>query len=76
MTPIIMTIYLLVANILLINLLIAAFNTIYNEVSAISHQLCNFQRFSVVIEYEQKPMLPPPLIVFSHLISIGKFIYR
>lgn len=31
-TPIIMTIYLLVANILLINLLIASFNTIYNKV--------------------------------------------
>ena len=30
--PIIMTIYLLIANILLINLLIASFNTIYNEV--------------------------------------------
>ncbi len=33
-TPIIMTVYLLVANILLINLLIASFNTIYNKVRA------------------------------------------
>jgi hypothetical protein len=47
-----MTIYLLVANILLINLLIASFNTIYNTVNAMSHQLFNFQRFAVVMEYE------------------------
>ena len=30
-TPIVMTIYLLVANLLLLNLLIATFNTIYNR---------------------------------------------
>ncbi len=38
-TPIVMTIYLLVANILLLNLLIASFNTIYNSVNSISHQV-------------------------------------
>lgn len=34
-----MALYLLVANILLINLLIAVFNNIFNEVNAISHQV-------------------------------------
>ena len=43
-TPIVMTAYLLVANILLINLLIASFNTIYNSVNARSLQFWNFQR--------------------------------
>lgn len=38
-TPIVMTIYLLVANILLINLLIAVFNNIFNEVNDVSHQV-------------------------------------
>lgn len=33
-SPIIMSVYLLVANILLINLLIAVFNNIFNEVSS------------------------------------------
>ena len=71
-----MTIYLLIANILLINLLIASFNTIYNEVSAISHQLYNFQRFAIVMEYEEKPILPAPFIIISHLHLFGKYIYR
>lgn len=39
LTPIAMTVYLLVANILLINLLIAVFNNIFNEVNEVSHQV-------------------------------------
>jgi len=46
-SPIIMSIYLLVANILLINLLIAVFNNIFNEVNANSHQVWMFQRLVV-----------------------------
>ncbi|XP_059081116.1 transient receptor potential cation channel trpm-like isoform X3 [Tigriopus californicus] len=75
-TPIIMTVYLLVANILLINLLIASFNTIYNKVSAMSQQLFNFQRFAIVMEYEEKPILPAPFILISHFHLLGKYIYR
>lgn len=41
------------ANILLINLLIASFNTIYNSVNARSLQFWNFQRFSVVSKWLQ-----------------------
>jgi transient receptor potential cation channel subfamily M member 3 len=38
-TPIAMSMYLLIANILLINLLIAVFNNIFNEVNSVSHQV-------------------------------------
>ncbi|XP_026320800.1 transient receptor potential cation channel trpm [Hyposmocoma kahamanoa] len=75
-TPIAMTVYLLVANILLINLLIAVFNNIFNEVNEISHQVWMFQRFTVVMEYEQKPVLPPPLIIFCHIYATCKWITR
>uniref|UniRef100_A0A0P4WG93 TRPM SLOG domain-containing protein n=1 Tax=Scylla olivacea TaxID=85551 RepID=A0A0P4WG93_SCYOL len=47
LTPTVMSMYLLVANILLINLLIAVFNNIFQEVNAISHQVWMFQRFQV-----------------------------
>lgn len=46
-TPTVMSMYLLVANILLINLLIAVFNNIFTSVNAISHQVWMFQRFQV-----------------------------
>ncbi|CAB3257260.1 unnamed protein product [Arctia plantaginis] len=75
-TPIAMTIYLLVANILLINLLIAVFNNIFNEVNEVSHQVWMFQRFTVVMEYEQKPVLPPPLITFCHIYATCKWVTR
>ena len=75
-TPIVMTLYLLCANILIINLLIAVFNNIYQQVNAISHEVWNFQRFSVVMEYEEKPVLPPPLIIFSHLYRLFRTLYR
>ncbi|CAG9862478.1 unnamed protein product [Phyllotreta striolata] len=75
-SPVIMSIYLLVANILLINLLIAVFNNIFNEVNAIAHQVWMFQRFTVVMEYEQKPLLPPPFIFFSHIYLLFKYFRR
>ncbi|XP_050551119.1 transient receptor potential cation channel trpm isoform X12 [Spodoptera frugiperda] len=75
-SPVVMTMYLLVANILLINLLIAVFNNIFNEVNEVSHQVWMFQRFTVVMEYEQKPVLPPPLITLCHIYAIGKWVTR
>ncbi|KAK0173426.1 hypothetical protein PV328_006622 [Microctonus aethiopoides] len=75
-TPAVMSIYLLVANILLINLLIAVFNNIFIEVNAVAHQVWMFQRFTVVMEYEQKPVLPPPLIVVSHIYLFVRYILK
>ncbi|XP_050524701.1 transient receptor potential cation channel trpm isoform X1 [Daktulosphaira vitifoliae] len=75
-TPLVMAMYLLIANILLINLLIAVFNNIFNDINAISHQVWMFQRFTVVMEYEQKPALPPPLIFFCHVFLLTKYLCR
>lgn len=75
-TPAVMSIYLLIANILLINLLIAVFNNIFIEVNAIAHQVWMFQRFTVVMEYEQKPILPPPLITICHVWLLFKYFKR
>ncbi|KAL7047046.1 hypothetical protein ACKWTF_002774 [Chironomus riparius] len=75
-TPIAMSMYLLIANILLINLLIAVFNNIFNETNSISHQVWMFQRFTVVMEYQQKPVLPPPLICICHFYCLLKYCFR
>ena len=75
-TPIVMTVYLLVANLLLLNLLIATFNTIYNSVNAVAQQFWHFQRFTVVIEYEEKPTLPAPFTFISHIHRSFRKIYR
>ncbi|XP_042218269.1 transient receptor potential cation channel trpm-like [Homarus americanus] len=75
-TPTVMSMYLLVANILLINLLIAVFNNIFTSVNAISRQVWMFQRFQVVMEFEGKPVFPPPLIILSHIHRVIKYCFR
>lgn len=35
-----------------------------------------FQRFTVVMEYQQKPVLPPPFIAFCHFYNFIKYLIR
>jgi transient receptor potential cation channel subfamily M protein 3 len=72
----VMVVYLLVTNVLLINMLIAIFNNIFNDVKEISHQVWMFQRFTFVNEYKQKPVLPPPLIVLCHIYRSLKYCWH
>jgi len=48
----------------------------FNRVNAISLQVWKFQRYSLVLEFESKPMLPPPFIILSHLYLFVKFLCR
>lgn len=68
--------YLLVANILLLNLLIAIFNNTYNSVQANANQIWKFQRYYLVMEYYQRPVLIPPFIILNHAIDLIKGLYR
>jgi hypothetical protein len=68
-------IFLFVTNILIINLLIAVHNDIFDEVSAVSHQVWMFRRIRVLMEHEKKPVLPPPLTVFCHVFLLFKYCY-
>ncbi|RXM34130.1 Transient receptor potential cation channel subfamily M member 3 [Acipenser ruthenus] len=65
--PAIMACYLLVANILLVNLLIAVFNNTFFEVKSISNQVWKFQRYQLIMTFHERPVLPPPLIILSHM---------
>lgn len=35
-----------------------------------------FQRFTVVMEYQLKPVLPPPFIFICHIYSVLKYFVR
>ncbi|KAJ8006002.1 hypothetical protein DPEC_G00123740 [Dallia pectoralis] len=70
--PAIMACYLLVANILLVNLLIAVFNNTFFEVKSISNQVWKFQRYQLIMTFYERPILPPPLIIFSHITMVLK----
>ncbi|CAJ0596278.1 unnamed protein product [Cylicocyclus nassatus] len=65
--PVLMTIFLLVANILLINMLIAIFNNIFNDTNIRSQEVWLFQRYWQVMEYNDTPLLPPPFTLLSYI---------
>ncbi|KAM9780448.1 transient receptor potential cation channel subfamily M member 4-like [Neosynchiropus ocellatus] len=64
---ILLVIYLLITNILLVNLLIAMFSYTFSKVQERSDTYWKFQRFNLIKEYHSRPLLPPPLIIISHL---------
>ncbi len=72
--PLLMTLYLLVACILMVNLLIAVFNSIYHQVAENSERNWKFNRYDLVMEYQKKPPLPPPLVVVSHFFLLWKLV--
>ncbi|KAM4749007.1 transient receptor potential cation channel subfamily M member 7-like [Rhinophrynus dorsalis] len=70
LTPFLQAVYLFVQYIIMVNLLIALFNNVYKQGKAISNTLWKFQRYHFIMVYYEKPVLPPPLILFSHVASI------
>ncbi|XP_071952061.1 transient receptor potential cation channel subfamily M member 3-like [Antedon mediterranea] len=65
--PSAMALYCIVANILLINLLIATFNNTYARIRNISDVVWKFQRYRLIMEYEQKSILVPPFVILQHV---------
>ncbi|KAM5180438.1 transient receptor potential cation channel subfamily M member 2-like [Mantella aurantiaca] len=59
--------YLLMANILLLNLLIAMFSYTFADVESHTDQVWKFHRFGLIKEYNERPAAPPPLILLTHL---------
>ncbi|RVE58090.1 hypothetical protein OJAV_G00205850 [Oryzias javanicus] len=66
LTIIMLCVYLLFANILLLNLLIAIFNFTFQEVQDNTDRIWKFQRYELIKEYYSRPAAPPPFIIFSH----------
>ncbi|XP_053128524.1 transient receptor potential cation channel subfamily M member 7 isoform X2 [Hemicordylus capensis] len=70
LTPFLQAVYLFVQYIIMVNLLIAFFNNVYLQVKAISNIVWKYQRYHFIMAYHEKPVLPPPLIILSHLASL------
>ncbi|XP_036395897.1 transient receptor potential cation channel subfamily M member 2 [Megalops cyprinoides] len=72
LTIILLCVYLLFANILLLNLLIAIFNYTFQEVQDNTDCIWKFQRYELIKEYHSRPAPPPPFILLSHLYLLIK----
>ncbi|XP_066913442.1 transient receptor potential cation channel subfamily M member-like 2 isoform X2 [Clytia hemisphaerica] len=73
---IIMAIYLLVANVLLINLLIAIFNNTYTQVQANSNEIWKFQRYRLIQEYSARSAFFPPLSIIVHVYLFFRWLFN
>ncbi|XP_062328015.1 transient receptor potential cation channel subfamily M member 7 isoform X3 [Osmerus eperlanus] len=76
LTPLLQAVYLFVQYILMVNLLIAFFNNVYLQVMSISSLVWKYQRYHFIMAYHEKPVLPPPLIFLSHLVTLFSCICR
>ncbi|XP_077993758.1 transient receptor potential cation channel subfamily M member 2-like isoform X2 [Glandiceps talaboti] len=64
---ILLAVYMVLSNILLVNLLIAMFSYTFSKVQDHTDLFWKFQRYGLIAEYQWRPMLFPPLIIFSHI---------
>ncbi|KRX87369.1 Transient receptor potential channel, partial [Trichinella pseudospiralis] len=76
LSPLFMTIYLLLSIIVFLNMMIAAFNFVFVTISAHSHLIWKFQKFEQVMDYEKQPFLPPPFVIIVHLYLLVQFLCR
>ncbi|KAL0607095.1 Transient receptor potential cation channel subfamily M member 6 [Plecturocebus cupreus] len=67
LTPFLQAVYLFVQYIIMVNLLIAFFNNVYLDMKSISNNLWKYNRYRYIMTYHEKPWLPPPLILLSHV---------
>ncbi|KAI4872622.1 hypothetical protein NFI96_024586 [Prochilodus magdalenae] len=64
---VLLSVYLLVTNVVLLNLLIAMFGYTFNNVQDRSDVYWKWQRYELIEEYFFRSCLAPPFIIFSHL---------
>ncbi|NXO09262.1 TRPM6 protein, partial [Oriolus oriolus] len=67
LTPFLQAVYLFVQYIIMVNLLIAFFNNVYFDLKSISNKLWKYNRYRYIMTYREKPWLPPPFILLSHI---------
>ncbi|WAR22251.1 TMP2L-like protein [Mya arenaria] len=76
MVPFILAAYLMIGNILLLNLLIAIFSNVFHTVEKNSFEIWKFQMYYLVMEYNQKTFLAQPLSIFCHAALALKWLYE
>jgi hypothetical protein len=67
-------VYMVLGNVLLINLLIAMFSSTFQDVQENTDQIWKFQRYRLVFEYYDSPILPPPFNIIAYFFSMVQYV--
>ena len=74
--PIFFGFYLLIGNVMLLNLLIAIFTSVYDQVSEHSKEVWRWEMFRLASEYDTKPGLAAPLVIIEDIWKLLKMIWK
>ncbi|XP_071824932.1 transient receptor potential cation channel subfamily M member-like 2 isoform X2 [Apostichopus japonicus] len=73
---VLLSLYLLLSNVMLLNLLIAMLSYTFSNVQDRADELWKIQRYDLFNEFSERPPLPPPLIIISHVYLLIRFCKR
>ncbi|XP_071180089.1 transient receptor potential cation channel subfamily M member 8-like isoform X2 [Mytilus edulis] len=76
LVPVFLAAYLMIGNVLLLNLLIAIFSNVFQEVEVNSNRIWKYQMYMLVMEFDTKASLVPPLSIFIHIYLVVKWVFR
>ena len=68
--------YMVVANVLLINLLIAMFSSTFERVQENTDQIWKFQRYRLVFEYIDASIFPPPISFIGYFVTLINYFLK
>ena len=68
--------YLLIGNVMLLNLLIAIFTSVFEEVQVNSNEVWKWEMYRLVHEYDSRPGLAPPFTLIEDLFHLLKTIWK
>ncbi|KAF5404942.1 Transient receptor potential cation channel subfamily M member 6 [Paragonimus heterotremus] len=72
--PLLLAFYLLLAGILLINLVIAMFSNVFQQVEYNSILLWKFSMYALVVEYNKRPVMPVPLSALQAIVELFQYV--
>ncbi|XP_035694681.1 transient receptor potential cation channel subfamily M member-like 2 [Branchiostoma floridae] len=68
--------YMLLTNVLLLNLLIAMFSFTFQKIQDNSEQVWRFHRYDLIYEFFDRPWGAPPVIILGHVYRLIRWVAR
>ncbi|XP_033624226.1 transient receptor potential cation channel subfamily M member-like 2 isoform X2 [Asterias rubens] len=73
---ILLAVYMMLSNVLLLNLLIAMFSYTFSAVQENTDVYWRFQRYDLIKEYFNRPAIVPPFIIIAHVFFLCRFLIQ
>ncbi|VDL83792.1 unnamed protein product [Nippostrongylus brasiliensis] len=72
--PLFMTVFMLIANVLLMNTMVACCTYVFEHNVENTQEIWLFERYSQVMEFDSTPFIPPPFTIFYHIYWLFRWV--